>query len=111
VEEKWREKRTKFTEIELLWKKMRERPIETLVGGREVEEELPVHSFHWVSGLFLVFRHLLRHNTMKMELLNAIESGLFMGKQSLAKSMHIIFLRQTMRINYKVEFYCYEIIA
>jgi len=48
---------------------------------------------------------------MKMELLNAIESGLFMGKQSLAKSMHIIFLRQTMRINYKVEFYCYEIIA
>jgi len=25
---------------------MRERPIETLVGGREVEEELPVHSFH-----------------------------------------------------------------
>jgi len=33
--------------------KMR-RPIETLVGGREVEEELSVHSFHWVSELFLV---------------------------------------------------------
>jgi len=31
---------------------MKERPIETLVSGRDVEE-LSVHSFHWMSECFL----------------------------------------------------------
>ena len=30
------------------------------MDGKEVEEELSVHSFYWVSELFIVFRHLLR---------------------------------------------------
>jgi hypothetical protein len=83
---------------------MREKPIETLVGGREVEEELSVHSFHWVNGLFLVFRHLLRtrYNENGVVVKHNWKWNIHGKTKSGHVNAYIFFFRQTMHISYKV---------